>query len=280
MVGWLAPDSPAALVASALALALFSAQRLGKTLNISQSLVLAIWGLTAALAMLQFARTAILGFEAAAAMPPSAYAWAFLVSLHLQAFVIAPLAVWTALSPVEKWTRAAAWITPPLGCVMLLVGVLNWNRAPADAPRDLTRMMAGHPGAVEWIDGDVQAWTYASRANWASELQGASIVFSREQTLLWAQRMRLLLHLGLADPDILHPFDKTDAVITRPTAAALTALCRAPDGPAWIVSNVVDGEAPPKTANTRLWRPPTPIYLYGGHMRWLRISTYAVTRCG
>ena len=279
-VGWLTPDSPAALVASALALGLCGLQRMGWRPVIGRPLVVTVWGLAVAFAVLQFGRTAMLGAEAVAAMPRSAYAWSFLVSLHLQAIVIAPLAVASASASPARWGKAATWIAPPMGAAFLLIGLTGWNRASADPPQDLARLIAGRPGPVEWIDGDTQTWTYAERANWASELQGASIVFSREQAMLWASRMRLLLRLGLADPAILHPFDKSESHITRPTAAALTALCQAPDGPAWIVSGVVDGEAPPVTPTTQLWRPPTPIYLYGGRMRWLRISTYAVTRCG
>jgi hypothetical protein len=87
------------------------------------------------------------------------------------------------------------------------------------------------------------------------------------------------LSLGLVYPHILEPFAKGDGHITRPTAAALSALCRTPDGPAWIISPVMQGEAAPNPPNTQIWRAPNPIYVYGGKFRWRTVVTYAVTRC-
>ncbi len=278
-VGWLAPDSPAALIASPLALILFGLDRFGKGVGIGQSVVYTAWALAALLGAIQVWRIAAFGLQAVAAMPPSAYADAFLIALHLEAVVIVPLAIWAASVRPERWTRIATWLLPALGAALFAFGALRWDRAPADPSPDLARLMAGRPGAVEWIDGDVQAWSLAGRANWASEIQGASIVFSREQAMAWRSRMRLMLQLHLVGPHILDPFAQVEGYVTRPTGAALNALCRTPDGPAWIVSPVIEGEPPPNAPHTQIWRPERPGYIYGGQFRWLKIAAYAVTRC-
>ncbi len=286
-MGWLAPESPAGLCAAALALVLFGLERRAGGLGVGELAARVALGLLGLLALrvVQVAPSAV---RFIAAMPPPRTGMDLVIlSLGLQTLVVPPLAVWAVLAPPGRLERPLRLAVLPLGLAVLAAGVLAWDRQPfavrpgmAGEP-GLTRLLASRPGPVQWIDGDVQAWTLAGRAAWGSEVQAASIVFSRPLAMAWRARMDRLVALGLASPDtqrfVDHPAGEA---ITRPTAQAMAALCRAPDAPAWIISHLIDGERAPALAGTLLWSPSASVYLRDGPSAWRRVSRYALVPCG
>jgi hypothetical protein len=288
-LGWLAPDNPAAIVAMATGLILVYLDLRPTRLEVSP------WVAHAALAAVMILAVARLVLMTPAlwrimhASPPSQVAPTLVglaLRLGLLAVVAAPFILFGYLTKLGSSDRLGWLATPSLGAVTVCVGLLTWNHdartgdGGGTPAAGLTRLMAGRPGAVEWVDGDTQAWLDAGRANWGSNLQGASIVFSREQAMAWRVRMRTLIGLGFGRESILRPWmSGASFQLARPTEFALNALCREPDGPAWIVTHILDGEPMLLGKNTVVWRAPRPDYLLDGSLGWRKVTRYAVHSC-
>lgn len=146
----------------------------------------------------------------------------------------------------------------------------------------LVEAIARRPGAVLWLDGRAETWLALGRPSWITNLQGASIVFSRPLAMLWSERIDRLIALGLATEAQRRPF--APPVPPRADdlpAGAVATLCAAPDGPAWIVVPLREGQAPPDGARVFPLADPyvRPMATVEG-MTWQRLTAYGLLTCG
>lgn len=142
----------------------------------------------------------------------------------------------------------------------------------------LRAMLAKRPGELLWLAGDVEPWTLAGRASWASKFQGAGVVLSRPLAMALNTRIDRLLAVGLVGQDWQTPFDAAPVAPGTPTPAQVSALCAARDAPAWIVAPIAPGALPDPALKSRSWSPQQPyeLDLVG---RWFVARTYAVIPC-
>lgn len=284
-LGWLAIGSPAGLIAALMALALFTAQRRLGRLPLGRPVLVAAWGLVLLSVAAMFVHTTLMAVQLVGLWPKQAGNLDVVVAaLNLQVFIVTPLAVWLAVGRSEAQVRTLLVRLLPLSLALLAVALVRWDRAPFD-PRpgpgyqpELVRLLAERPGPILWIDGDTEAWMLAGRPAWASEIQGASIVFARDPALAWQARMRRLLALKLIFRNVLTPWAGDKGPIIEPSSGALSALCASPDGPAWIVAHILNKSAP-LPPNTKVWRTSTTMYLRDGERTWRPVDSYALTRC-
>ncbi len=142
----------------------------------------------------------------------------------------------------------------------------------------LRAILAERPGEVLWLTGDVEPWTLAGRASWASKFQGAGVVLSRPLAIALNARIDRLIAVGLVGQDWKTPFGAAPSAPRTPALAQVSALCAAGDAPAWIVAPIAPGAAPDLTLKNRSWtaRQPYELDLAG---RWFVTRTYAVIPC-
>ncbi len=289
---WLMIDQPVCALPAAVALALAAARRWMPSEAIKPSSLRLAWGLLAACALI------FIGHDAVTVIPFWRLYPATLGRLNavLKAFsfltlAVIPLTAYVAAAPLRLGPGARG-LLGVTALVLVGVAAAHWgSTGPSAVGRagpdpSLAAMLKPRPGEVAWISGDVQgdmdAWGLAGRPSWASELQGSSIVFSRQAALAWQARMNRLIALGLADPHALTPWDGTVfAGLPRIRPGALAALCATPDGPAWIVTPSEDGKSVPALPGARLWTAPYPTYVHTdpAHPRWTALKTYAVIPC-
>jgi hypothetical protein len=289
---WLMIDQPICALPAGLAVALAAATPWMQGIAIKPSSLRLAWGLLAACALIFIVPDALTVIPFWRLYPAS------LGRLNevMKAFSFLTLTV----IPLTAYAAAARPRFGPGARVLLGVAALglvgfaavHWGSAGSSAVRrtgpdpSLAAMLKPRPGEVAWISGDVQgdmdAWGLAGRPSWASEIQGASIVFSRQAGLAWQARMNRLIALGLADPHAMAPWDgKFFAGLPRASPGALAALCATPDGPAWIVTPSVDGKSLPAVSGARLWTAPYPTYVNTdpAHPGWMALNAYAVIPC-
>jgi hypothetical protein len=191
-----------------------------------------------------------------------------------------PLQVWgaavdaLAVALLAGLLSAARW--PALGGRAMLAGALallvvagaTWDRRSA-AQRDierpsvgqpLWRVMAGRPGEVLWVEGDIEPWLWLDRPAWVSSLHGAGVVFSRPLAQLWDERTRRAVDAGLMNPASRAPFQALALRAPAPTPAQLARFCAAADAPAWIVLPWATRDAALARSAVAVWRPPHPTY--------------------
>lgn len=147
---------------------------------------------------------------------------------------------------------------------------------------DLQRLMASRPGEVYWINGVRENWSWLGRPHWISAIQGASIVFSRDLAMQYRDRARRVIAAGLADDEIVTPLTEPHLhELPPPDPEKLTAFCRAPDAPAWIVRPLENGQ---HTRHGEIeWTAPAEkieILDKNGSLDWRRVSRYALIPCG
>lgn len=148
-------------------------------------------------------------------------------------------------------------------------------------PPELEAMVAPREGEVLWVNDKLAPWVWLGRANWASRVQGAGVVFSRPLALEWRERMGFLRDLGWVADSALKP--RTDDVIDFPpfTRASLERLCARPDAPAYVVGAVESPGALAEGLEARFWRGPTrfSLHLSEGAAHWTPIAHYAIFDC-
>lgn len=294
-LSWLLIDSPGAIVLSTLAVSL--AAKPATESPLGPRLAKAAWViLIAYIAYQAILDAAILPPILKASSPEASLLTTLDAVTNFKLVILAPLTVWLLLNKRRIGVGFREWPVLLASATALVAALICWNAAPASktfrgVDARLIDMLHERSGAVQWINGDTQAWTLANRASWGSGLQGASIVFTREQALGWRTRVERLLALHLISAHSLKPRDASRSQLTpphtdvlRPSAASLTSLCATPGGPAWIISPVVREDAPPAMPGVRLWEAPFVSYLRATttttSATYVPVTTYAVIPCG
>ena len=179
----------------------------------------------------------------------------------------------------------------PLGsaiAVLALVGipaVALWDdrsntqsRIESGEPdRALADALGPEPGGVLWVGGDAQPWLLARRASWATSIQGASVVFSRDLAMTWDDRMQRLIKLGLATEADRQPFTPAKHFARGHAVEASQAICRFADHPAAIL--LADHKSVPGAV---AWAPRPPemrLMNDGKSLFWRPLTEYTVVRC-
>jgi hypothetical protein len=289
---WLMIDQPVCALPAALAMALAAAKRWLPDKAVKASSLRLAWGLLASGALIFIIHDALTVIPFWRLYPASLGRLnGVLKAFGFVTLTVIPLTVYTAAARL-RFGPGARVLLGVIALSLISFAATHWgSTGPSAVGRagpdpGLAAMIAPHPGEVAWISGDVQgdmdAWGLAGRPSWASEIQGASIVFSRPAALAWEARMNELITLGLADPHALTPWDgKFFAGLPRIRPGALAALCATPDGPAWIVTPSVIGASLPAIPGARLWTAPYPTYVHAdpAHPGWTALKTYAVIPC-
>jgi hypothetical protein len=285
---WITFDTlPASPVAAFIALGLFLMPA-SRPLNFSSSFVVAIWII-------------LLGMAIALKWQDAALTWDYLRSMPgVRTDVTGPL--WRAgLLPWPFVLLAVAWARWPdsrfeavlAGSLLILLTVLialTWDaRSPASKriasnvhDAALEAMLASKPGEVLWLNGD-EEWYWLGRPQWITFTHGAGIVFSRPLAMLWSERMKLLISLGLADEGRLRPWrSPAKIVIPSLTPSAITALCTRQDAPAWIVSPLPEGWSLPPGFGGSIWHAPVTQAaeaVVDQRVKWYIFDSYAAVPC-
>ncbi|KQP30815.1 hypothetical protein ASF49_12635 [Methylobacterium sp. Leaf104] len=199
--------------------------------------------------------------------------------------------------PPLAFTAGLAWIAagriraaiPVLALVLVLALVVFWDqRSPAFRRIEdrtllpgLVAAIASRPGEVLWLDGRAETWLALGRPSWITNLQGASIVFSRPLAMLWSERIARLIALGLATEAQRTPFAPPVPLRADDLpAGGVATLCAAPDAPAWIVAPLGEGRPAPAGARVYPLADPlvTPMAAVDG-LTWQRVTAYGLLAC-
>ena len=212
--------------------------------------------------------------------------WQTLCSLKLPAWpILALVAAWSRW-PDGPATRLATVLALGSGLV-LLPAIGDGRPAPRGASTtikpDLVAKLDSRKGEVLWTEGD-QAWYWLGRPNWNAQIQGSSIVFSREQALLWTRRARAVIDAGLATDYLLAPW-RSAMPLEAPKLdpERIGAFCAGTDRPAWIVAPLDAGATIPPHLGASLWSLPHArgkLLASGEALRWQPLDRYAVIPCG
>ncbi|PWB81747.1 MAG: hypothetical protein C3F11_14340 [Methylocystaceae bacterium] len=220
--------------------------------------------------------------EPRGARPPPIW---LMLDLHAFAVPVALLGAGLALAPPTRLApRAIALANVALCALAWSLWRQEWDPyraaiAKAGRQSELVRLLDARPGPVLWLGGNQEAWYWAGRPNWVAGMQGMAIVFSRELTFEWFERMRVLIDLGwIADGGtISRVLSKPDPVFPDLSSEKVRRFCARPDAPAWIIAPVRSADA---AAHANLWRAPAARFAAdpsGGPM--VGVETYAVLPC-
>lgn len=181
--------------------------------------------------------------------------------------------------PIARWGAAAT-----LALVLIPTLILWDDRSNTEARIEsgrpdtaLARALGPEPGGVLWVGGDAQPWLLARRPNWATSIQGASVVFSRELAMTWDDRMRRLIALGFATEADRQPFTPARHFARGHASDASRVICGWTDHPAAIL---IAGRKPVPGAVR--WNPDPPemrLMTDGRRFFWRPVQEYTVVRC-
>jgi len=293
VIAWAYRQAPAAaLGACALALALFARASSGQPFG--RLATLGAW-LTVGVALLQYEAGAALALAGIfAGMPKDLH-------FHLQylrcgELQLVPAAFLAAVSVNSERLRLRPGLAAVLGLALAATAIAAWDdRAQArklvesgKAPAELARLVGNEEGEILWLPGRLDAarlepWFAFHRPNWNSEIQGASILFSRPLALFWAERTRDLVDLGLLDPGVLTPnVAPPRNPSPPPTLRAIETLCARPDAPKVIISALAPRTALAAGIRGAVYRLPAPQFALAttdAGIAWQRFDAFAVMKC-
>ena len=138
---------------------------------------------------------------------------------------------------LKRWAPAAAPVLAVCAAVLWYAPTSAQTEMFAEGRQaELAAMMPDPRGEVLWLKGRAEPWAFLGRPNWGSEIQGASIIFSRKLAMIYKDRSRRQVQLGLAEDSLIN------RVISPPTTAyaapsreALRTLCSQADAPTYVV---------------------------------------------
>ncbi len=182
------------------------------------------------------------------------------------------------LAPAARLAGAAALV---FGALLAWDDASTYERALGRAEPQASLRDAAGPGEVLWPTGTVEPWFWMRQPNWASAIQGASVVFSAEQAASYRERAGFLNDHGFDNGLLLHP-TKSPFSAPEPDEAAFKALCARRDAPGSVVMPRRPGMSPPGEWRARLvWRAPAPHVEppHDAKTEPFRADDYAVVRC-
>lgn len=234
----------------------------GKSIRIEAKAAKWVWFGVVALALVNVVLNYVLAVSFSAAepgvLPPPMW-----LMLDGRAFAVpaALLGVYLVLTPAR---RLPSWVPLSINAGLFLLALSLWRQewdpyrvALANAGRQdaLVRLIESQRGPVLWISGNQETWYWAGRPNWVSGMQGMGIVFSRELTMKWFERMRVLIDLGwVADGGtISRTISRPDPPFPDLSPEKIRGFCARPDAPAWIIAPVPSVDA---AGGASVWRAP------------------------
>jgi hypothetical protein len=284
--GWMFWDAPAlTFFCGFAALLLYRLKHMDFAFN--RPLLTAIWALILAAGAIVKFRLGAAFFDFALAAPTGAHV-PLLLLWGLYIFSI-PLIVFASM-----WVWRPHWFPAKLLGALAFVAVLCagcfWDDRPAarkmtDAaphPADLAALIPADHSEIYWIGG-IEPWYLLGHPSWLLRIQGAGIVFSRELSMFWQERLNALISMHLADENILGPWtipEKDDAV--QLTRAAVDRLCARPDAPSTIVSEMEEGGSLPSDIKFKTWQSPVPQFQFlvrKEALTWRKIEKFIVISC-
>jgi len=287
-LGWLFSDTPLfCLCCSALALLCMKLPQ--NRILIRQQIIIVLWAAILITGFLSKLGTTLLFATSYLQSPPDfSSVFALLWSIDM---IAVPAGVMACL-----WAWRSPLLTPPrlavISIVALCVAVLFWTERtpmhryadPAPFPKELATLLPDAKSEVLWLgDRELDPWYLAPNPNWGLFIQGAGIVFSRPLAMLWHQRIKALVDLGLAEKFLLEPWkaasNNTPVMITR---ASVDALCARPDAPSAIIAPREKDIAPPQDVAFQSWSGGPPHYrmeMSNGKIAWHEITGYMIIRC-
>lgn len=246
-----------------------------------------IWIGVVVLALFSIAFNLGLALSLDAAEPSGAHptpVW-LLLNTHVFAVPAALLGVFLALVPATRFSpRLPTLVSLALCTLACSLWRQEWDpyrQAIVRAGRqsELTTLIESRPGPILWLGGNQEAWYWAGRPNWVAGMQGVAIVFSRELTMTWFERMKVMIDLGwIADGGtISRTISKPDPVFPDLSPHKLLPFCERPNAPSWIIAPI---PSPTNVGGASVWRAPVRRFAVdpqGGSM--IGVDYYAVLPC-
>lgn len=161
------------------------------------------------------------------------------------AILVAAIWVWDDRPPINRWAEAMNG-PPPLQSVL-------------------------HPDAVYWLGSRGVSWLITGTADWWGPYQGAGVVFDRDQAVEWARRRQIAVASGLV---------ALPGRLTAINARSLERICRADDGPRWVIDALPAINDQALASRAIIWRAPV-----GDSLRsidgksWVDLRDYAIFDC-
>ncbi|MBY6241670.1 hypothetical protein [Methylosinus sp. Sm6] len=187
---------------------------------------------------------------------------------HVFAVPIALLGVYLASRPPF---RVSPRVSAAASAAFCLLVAASWRQEWDTFRMSLVRsgrqsalvdILSARPGPVLWLGGNQEAWYWAGRPNWAAGVQGMGIIFSRELTLTWFERMQALIDQGwIADGGtISRTLSKPDPIYPDISTDKRERFCARPDAPAWLIAPIPSESA---AAGATVWRAPGRRFAFG-----------------
>lgn len=255
-------------VGAALAVSVVAMRRFRLEPPIGGNMVKWIWVGVVGLALLAIALNYGLAISFSASQPPGVLPppmW-LLLDGHVFAVPAALLGIYLVLHPPA---RPALGVLLSIDVALCILAWMFWRQewdpyreaiAKAGRQDELIRLIDSRPGPILWLSGNQETWYWAGRPNWVSGMQGMAIVFSRELTMKWFERMRVLIELGwIADGGTIpRTISKPDPPFPDLSPGKIRAFCTRPDAPAWVVAPIPSADA---GNGASVWRAPARHYV-------------------
>lgn len=218
----------------------------------------------------------------AGARPPPSW---LMIDSRIFAVPVALLGAYLALAPRTLVAPRIVTLANVALCALAwALWRLEWDPfraaiAKAGRQSELVASLETRPGPVLWLGGNQEAWYWAGRPNWVAGMQGMAIVFSRELTMTWFARMRVLIDLGwIADGGTIpRTQSKPDPIFPDLSQEKVGRFCARADAPAWIIAPIRHDDI---AAYAKVWRAPAVRFAVdpaGGPL--VGVDAYAVLPC-
>jgi hypothetical protein len=287
-VAWLVADTPVGAIVAVGAASAWGILH-GRPVMLSARAVRAAVIAVGALCLLWTAYRVFAFAGVAIAAPPQVTRelWLYGLAAGLGILLLPVVVGWTLLGAAERWPR---WMLAAGAVALCVLGVSQFDcrsqfRQRLESGQLHAEFRSVAPpisGPVYWAQFDVAPWLVAGRAAWASSLQAAPALFSRDLAIGVRRRFERLAALGLEHPDALTPFTREvrpDTTI-RARPQAVGSLCALQDGPSAVVLRDRQAEAVPVGARAVYWRPSIPEFRYDAALGiWRRTDVFTVIPC-